>query len=275
MATPSNGDPNNKTVTGYPVPGPATAQPASQSYVSSLNPNPNSDPPPIAAAYPYQYPPQNGAYYHQSYPPPQQPAYLYNNYRPNPRPTALRRLLIAAIGAVVIVGVIFFIFWLVLKPRVPIFRVDSATVSGLNATQSGLNGTWAFSLFIRNPNTKLTVAYGELEAAVTFDDRERYGLTRLAPFEQGKGQERTVNFQLGAWNEYADDKTVKKINEKRQLGSAYFGVRLMGWVRFRSGVWSMRQHLLSVYCDPIEFKFNSNNGTGVFQGPSKMCDVSM
>ncbi|KAM7263335.1 hypothetical protein ACFE04_001018 [Oxalis oulophora] len=222
----------------------------------------------------------------QSYPPPPQHSVYppqYNNYNPNPytypnpnpNPNPRRRLLMMLIiSFILILGLISFITWLVFKPRVPIFRIDSATVTGLNTTQTGLTGTWNFTMLIRNPNTKLTVSYDDIEALVTFD-RERFGLTRLPPFVQRKKEEMTTSFQLGVMNEYSDGKVLRRIDERKGSGSVYFGVRMAGWTRFRSGIWRMRRHTLNVYCDPIEFNFSGNNGTGVFSGPAKDCYVTM
>ncbi|KAJ7976208.1 Late embryogenesis abundant (LEA) hydroxyproline-rich glycoprotein family [Quillaja saponaria] len=241
----------DKTVTGYP------AQPGQ-----------------VAAGYPH------GSGYPYAIPPP--PTYS-TTYQPGPTryyqridgPSLLCRLITAASVVFAIIGLIFFITWLVLKPHLPEFRVDSASVSSLNATGTELTATWDFTLFVRNPNHKLRINYDSVEATVLYGDDVRLATSRLPPFLQETKNETRVQFQLAARSEYVGEDVVKRVSGERAHGSVNFGVTVYAWIRFRSGIWRMRQHLLKVYCDPVSMGFSPNNATGTLLGQSRSCEVDL
>ncbi|XP_027162255.1 NDR1/HIN1-like protein 13 [Coffea eugenioides] len=142
-------DPNNRPVTGYPAP--------------TTNGHP---PPPSNTSYPYAAPPP-AAYYNQQYY--TGPAY----HQPDPdairRATFLRRLFAFIIAGVIVLGTILFIIWLVLRPRLPEFRVDSLSVSNFNLSSSTLvSADFDVKITARNPNGKITLFYDNVEAAVYF-----------------------------------------------------------------------------------------------------------
>ena len=67
----------------------------------------------------------------------------------------------------------------------------------------------------------------------------------------------------------------KWVNEPRSGDSNFrqerkwvsgFGIRVIALVKFSSGFWWMREHLLRVYCDQVQIWFGSNNGTGSLMG---------
>lgn len=68
---------------------------------------------------------------------------------------------------------------------------------------------------------------------------------------------------------------MKEILDGRARGSVKFEVRLLAWVRFRSGLWRMRPHLLQVVCDPVEFGFARNSESGTLKGQSMACEVDL
>ncbi|XP_042974635.1 NDR1/HIN1-like protein 10 [Carya illinoinensis] len=75
------------------------------------------------------------------------------------QPSFLCRLIAAATVLFAILGLLFLITWLVLKSRLPEFRVDSVSASPLNTTRSQLTAAWNITLVVRNPNTKLSIYY--------------------------------------------------------------------------------------------------------------------
>ncbi|KAI4348893.1 hypothetical protein L6164_009559 [Bauhinia variegata] len=230
----------------------------------------------VAAGYP------PGTAYPYAVPPPPTYSNIYVEPTPNPRfynppsrhSTLFCRLLTAAAVVFAIVGLIFFITWLVLKPRLPHFRVESATVTSLNATGAELTARWDITLSIRNPNRKLAIYYDSLDAKVSYGDYGGLATTHLPPFIQETQNETRVRAQLSVIDEYVDNDVVKDIAAERAVGSVKFGVTVLAWIRFRTGVWRTRDHVLRVYCDPINISFSNNNGTGSLMGPSNSCLVN-
>ncbi|XP_022880898.1 uncharacterized protein LOC111398195 [Olea europaea var. sylvestris] len=109
----------NRPVTGYPAS-------AHNSYPNgyAVNTNPTLS----STGYPYAAPPPTTDYY--SY---QNNPYNKQNYNQDPYSTrcatCLHRIFAFGIGLIIILGIITFIVWLVLRPQLPEFRVDSFSLS--------------------------------------------------------------------------------------------------------------------------------------------------
>ncbi|XP_042475176.1 NDR1/HIN1-like protein 10 [Macadamia integrifolia] len=252
----STANDQSKPVTGYPMGYPPAA---TASYQSTAG-YPNST---AGTAYPYAAPPPGpGPYYY--------PSSSYDNQRR--RATFLRRLLIAALAVVVIIGCITFITWLVLRPRVPEFQLDSASVSSFNVSSSDLTANWDLNFTVRNPNKKLTVFYSNFRGVI-FYDRMQLAETSLPPFEQGKRNQTTVRAKFAASSTYVDDNLAKSLATDRSQGAVSFNVRLVTWVKFKTGWWRTRMHWMSVHCSDVRISFKSNSGVGSLTGGPRGCDV--
>ncbi|GAV90338.1 hypothetical protein CFOL_v3_33747, partial [Cephalotus follicularis] len=125
-------------------------------------------------------PPTASTYYHAYQPPPTTTGPIfYNNQRQSIRGSHFVCCIISAIIALfIILALIFCISWLVFRPQFHEFRLDSIFVSQLNATQSSLNSTSAFTLFVRNPNRKLSISYDKITASISYNDYAALGLTK-------------------------------------------------------------------------------------------------
>ncbi|KAM0992955.1 hypothetical protein FF1_008678 [Malus domestica] len=250
----------DKTVTGYPTP--------PGQYAAGY---------PAATAYPYvAAPPHLNPNTYQ----PTGPAPLYYNPQPNGpfrrKPTILCRIMITAVAVFTIMSIIFFISWLALRPQLPKFQVESATVSPLNATGSELTATWDFTLLAANPNHKLTIFYDRLEASLIYKDEVLLTAAALPPFVLAKRNQTRVNINLATVRGYVDDEVVREIADGKDRGSVRFGVGVAALVRFKSGVFQTRRRLLRVFCDGVEFTgFARNNGTGTLTGQASPCQVDL
>ncbi|XP_059668656.1 NDR1/HIN1-like protein 10 [Cornus florida] len=238
----SSTDGRNKLVTGYPAP-----------------------PGHVAIGYPHAAAPPPSAFYTVAY---------HHQFHTHVRHSLLCHLIAALLTVILIIGAIFSIVWLVLRPRLPEFTVASATVSPINATASEVTATWDVSLLIKNPNTKLTVFYDSLDASVFYGD-SLLTQTELRPFSQPKNKQNLIRSRFALVRANVGDNVAKAISSDRARGSVSFGVRVLSLVRFRTGGWRMRKHLLRVYCDGLNIGYSSSNGRGTLLNPSKECEVDI
>lgn len=246
MASASTGAPE-KTVTGYP---------AQSSQIAAGYP-----------AYAYVAPPP-------SYGPGLGPNPAQDYYRR--RNAFLCRVITFGTVAFAIIGFTFLVVWLVLKPRMPEFRVDSATVSELNLTQAALTAEWNFTLFVRNPNTKLSLYYDRLEASVLYPgSSDSLGTTPLQPFSQPKRSQTRVPVPFEVVSEYVGEDVAAGISGEKSAGSVGFRVRVFALVKFRSGFWWTRERLLRVFCDRVQIGVDPKNGTGSLMGQPGACEVDL
>ncbi|RZC84136.1 hypothetical protein C5167_046923 [Papaver somniferum] len=264
-------DDPNKPVTGYPTTGnyPPPQTSYHQNYHQTGYPAQTSNnypPPPPGTGYPYSAPPP--AYYNPN-------PYPHQTYDPQ-RATFLRRVKIAGISVFLIIGAITFIIWLVVRPHLPDFHVDSASVTNFNVTNSQLSANWEIGFFVRNPNKKMTIFYDRIEGSIFYKD-ESLTETSLVPFFQEKKNETTISTRFTAMGTYVGERTAKDIlGDKNNGGGLRFNVRMLAWVRFRSGAWRTRRHLMRVFCEDVRIGFpNATSSAGTLSGSSKVCEVHL
>ncbi|KAL8210215.1 hypothetical protein R6Q57_006947 [Mikania cordata] len=249
----------SRPVTGYPAYSGAGHQP---------NGYPNT-----ATAYPYvappPHPPQNqGTYFHVAGNP-----YYSNPYASQPRATFVHRFFACLIGSILITGIIIFIMWLVLRPQIPQFRVETLTLSNFNiSTNSLISGNWDARFTARNPNSKITLYYNQIEAAI-FYKSDSISETTVPPFVQGTKNETTLRATFASLTAYLDDRD--SINGERNRGAVNFNLRMMTRVRFQAGSWWARRRILRVYCPNLPVGVSANSSSGSLVGGSKQCSVGL
>ncbi|XP_018846127.1 NDR1/HIN1-like protein 26 [Juglans regia] len=220
-----------------------------------------------------------GTAYQCGVPPPSSYPQAYRTVGPRhsgSRPSFLCRLIAAATVLFAILGLVFLITWLVLKPRLPEFRVDSVSASPLNTTGSQLTAAWNITLVVRNPNTKLSIYYDRLQASVVYRDLSQISTMPLPPFFQPKRNETRVRFQLGVVGQYVGEDVATEISDERAGGSVGFGITVFAWMRFRTGSWwRTSQSLLRVYCDRVQIGFDPSKASGSLTSQPGSCEVDL
>ncbi|KAJ0463422.1 putative Late embryogenesis abundant protein [Helianthus annuus] len=238
---------HNPPVTGYPAPPP---------------PNGYAHPYPAPNGHPHPYPPNH--YFNVAGPPP---------YPNRQRTTFLRRIFTVFIGTIIIIGTIFFIIWLVLRPQLPQFRVQTLTLTNFTVTSNSMiSGTWTAGLTVRNPNTKITLHYFDIQAAV-FYKSSSIAVTNVPPFVQGKKNETSVRATLVAVSDYFDG--WKGIDRERGRGMVEFNLRMVGRVGFKASGWWTRRRVLRVYCPGLGVRVEGNGTGGLLSGGGKACGVGV
>ncbi|GKU93755.1 hypothetical protein SLEP1_g7322 [Rubroshorea leprosula] len=236
----------SRPVTGYPVPN-----------VNGCAPNP---PPPSAAtatAYPYQNPnPYPYTYYQQPLP------------SQSPRATFARRLLFVFAAVLIIFGSIIFITWLVLRPRLPDFSLQSLSLPNYNSSTERVTATWDARFLVSNPNKKLSVSYSDVYSSVYYHGYDLAD-SRMPPFEQGTRNVTTIETSFSLVDAYIKGDVVDAINKDRSNGQVKFDVFVSSWVGFRYGGWRGRRRVLRVSCGNVAL----NSSSGKMLGVAKGCDV--
>ncbi|KAG6693804.1 hypothetical protein I3842_09G019900 [Carya illinoinensis] len=199
----------------------------------------------VAAGYPAP-----GTAYPYAVPPPSSYPQAYRTVGPRhsrSQPSFLCRLIAAATVLFAILGLLFLITWLVLKPRLPVFRVDS-----------------------------LSIYYDRVQASVFYKDGSLISTMPLPPFFQPKRNETRVRFQLGVVGQYVGEYVATEISDERAGGSVGFGVRVLAWMRFRTrSWWRTSQCLLRVYCDRIQIGVDPSKASRSLTSQPGSCEVEL
>ncbi|XP_057782018.1 NDR1/HIN1-like protein 10 [Salvia miltiorrhiza] len=258
-------DDRNRPVTGYPAPNPQT-----NGYSATAAP-----PPPPGTAYPYAAAaPPPSAYYYQSNP------YQQQNYQYDAesvrRATCLRRIFAFVIGLVVIFGTVTFIVWLVLRPQLPEFRVDSFSISNFTLSNDSLiSFTSEIKLTARNPNKKMKLGYDHIETAIYY---QSYSLseTTVAPFYQGTKNETSLTARFAAAGSFLEKAAVDGITgERGKNGNVNFNLRMLSRVRFEAKAWRTRRRFLKVFCGDLVLGLPTSGRSGVLTGGPRQCRVGI
>ncbi|XP_016466745.1 NDR1/HIN1-like protein 10 [Nicotiana tabacum] len=256
-------DPNRPPVTGYP----AAAPPNPNGYGGYGS---SAQPPPPGTAYPYAAPPPSSTTYYNN-----NPYYQQSIPYAVQRATFLRRIIAIAIAAMVITGTFVFIVWLILRPRLPEFRVDSLSVSNLNLSNSLISANWDLRFTVRNPNKKLTLYYDDVAAAVFYDSASLSDTT-VPPFFQDKRAETAQKASFATSGSYVENRAFDGMNKERARSSAIgFDVRMVARVRFKAGSWRARRRFIRVYCKDLSVGVGPNKSSGNLLGGPRQCRVGL
>ncbi|CAN6841985.1 unnamed protein product [Brassica oleracea] len=232
--------------------------------------DPNARP---ATGYPYPYPPQQPS---NGYPPNAATAYPYQNHnphyapQPSPRAVLLRRLFTAFTVFLLILGLILFIFFIVVRPQLPTVYLNSLSVSNFTVSDNRLAGNWDLRLQFQNPNSKMSLHYDGVSCALYYD-RASLSETRLQPFDLGTKDQTPVNATLSVSGTYVDGRLVDSIGKERgEKGSVEFDLRVVSLVTFRYGVYRRRRYV-TVFCDDVAVGVGGNSSSGNMVGSAKRC----
>ncbi|XP_022995131.1 NDR1/HIN1-like protein 2 [Cucurbita maxima] len=244
---------SSRPVTGYPA------------YPNGHLPPSNSQP--HDQAYPYAAPPYS---YPSHY------ANPYDSTHQNARISFLRAIIAGIIVIFIITAVILFIIWLVLRPQLPEFRVDSFQVTNFSAASQSLSAAWFVGFSVFNPNKKMSISYDFVDSTV-FYKNQILSETRVPPFIQDKRTHTVVNASFSSLNAYIDASSVNDINDDRRRGAVKFDVGLSARVGFRAGWWRARRRLLRVLCEDLSvgLSLSNSSASGKLLGESRSCRVAI
>ncbi|XP_076915223.1 NDR1/HIN1-like protein 1 [Bidens hawaiensis] len=241
-----------RPVTGYPAPPASNGYPPGTAYAY--------------AAHPAQNPPPT--YFNVS----SNPYYSNHPAANQQRVTFLRRMFAVIIGFIIITGTIMFIMWLVLRPQLPQFRVETLTLDKFNISNSMVSGNWDAWFTVRNPNSKINLFYTRVEAAVYYK-LDSIAETSVPPFDQGKKNETGVRATFASVSAYVDD--WDGISKEKGRGSVEFNLRMVARVKFKAGAWWARRRIVRVYCPGLSVGVSANSMNGSLTGGPKQCSVGL
>lgn len=197
------------------------------------------------------------------------------------RLTWLEIMLWAVPLAIVFLTVLWAVIWATLQTRTrgPEFRVQSAIMSQLNATQSQLTATWDLSVVVTNPNPGEghDLCVERLVAYIFYGDKERMMMLAVKPVGlqprvllSSKRNEAKASFRLQAVEMYVGQNVSKEILQGLSApGSASgslvkFGLKLKAWYK---GIGN-KSGFSPLFCDRVvDFGVSQidylNGGTGI------------
>ncbi|KAK4800252.1 hypothetical protein SAY86_020739 [Trapa natans] len=254
----TGGQPDHQT----PQPQPYQQQSQAVGYPPVIGYPPGHQPPPYPHGYgPYTNyggappPPQGGYYSNPTYLPPQGPP-----ARPaGAMVSGLARGILTAIIILVVLSAIFSVFsYTIVRPKQPIFRLASFSVTNFNISNAVLTASWDAKMFVENPNHKLTAHFDRIQNYVYYKDPGNYlAFNSDSPVSVGTDANTTMTLRASMINNEQPNKSLleEMENDRKSRGSVRFGmaIRLIG--TFRSSSWNVVERI-QVSCQDITVTFN-------------------
>ncbi|KAJ4971645.1 hypothetical protein NE237_004744 [Protea cynaroides] len=214
-------------------------------------------PPAPAVGYP-GYPNAPRGYPYAVAPP---AGYYVNGYTATPYDSGayslVRRVLIGITAGVVMMGMFLFVVWFIYRPRDPVFKINSLSVSNFTIADSKLDAVWDLSFSIWNPNTKLDMQCNELDVLM-FYKKNLLTTTSVSPFLLEKMNGTTMQDHFLTSQDLVDD----DMEDDRKFGFMVFSVRMRLSASFQNGGEVTKDHKMAILCENLRIYFDGDTGNG-------------
>ncbi|KAK2418523.1 hypothetical protein P8452_62692 [Trifolium repens] len=154
---------------------------------------------------------------------------------------------------------------LMLHPQLPVYKVNSLSVSNFN-TSTTLTGDWNISITVENPNDRLKGYFREFKVDIVHDNNE-IAMSTVPNFELEKQEQKQMDVRASSSNAVIAVSYQKwdldKMSNERLSGSVMFGVRIASMTEFRSPSLTTRNTGMLASCMGLKVVFQGPTGTGM------------
>lgn len=172
-------------------------------------------------------------------------------YKPNYR--SRRVLFLLFLLLILLAGVTALVLYLVYRPSHPRFSITSASIITLQPAPSAIASAMQFTLRIRNPNNRASVAYDRLAAYALYRGQPITPLVPFLPLFQERRSEVSVAPVLGsrAPVPVPADVAGGLATDLQAYGLVALRLVVLGRVQFKSGPFRSGWHSVRVRCDVL------------------------
>ncbi|XVE87846.1 hypothetical protein DITRI_Ditri19aG0020900 [Diplodiscus trichospermus] len=153
------------------------------------------------------------------------------------------------LSLLLVVGIVFFILWLSLRPHRPRFHIVDFTVPGL-AQPSGFEKVQiTFNVTARNSNEHIGIYYDSMVGSVFYKDQQIGSTPLKDPFYQESKTTTIVYGTFGAATLTVNSNRWNDFMNARQQGTVVFRLEITSVIRFKVSTWDSKHHKVHVSCD--------------------------
>ncbi|KAJ7948047.1 Late embryogenesis abundant protein [Quillaja saponaria] len=189
-----------------------------------------------------------------------------------------RRILAGILAFIILVLIVIFLIWAILRPSKPSFILQDATVYVFNLSSSQpsltsptpntLTSTIQVTLSSRNPNGRIGIYYQNLDIYATYRSQQITLATLLPNSYQG-------HKDITVWSPYLYGNAVpvspylmNSLQQDQNSGAVLVNVKVNGRVKWKVGTWISGKYHIYVNCPAyIRFAGDEHSGFGVV-GPA-------
>ncbi|XVF27811.1 hypothetical protein REPUB_Repub14bG0141000 [Reevesia pubescens] len=153
------------------------------------------------------------------------------------------------LSLLLIVGIIFFILWLSLRPHRPRFHITEFKVPGLAQPSGLLNAQIMFNVTARNPNQDIRFYYDSMVGSVFYKNHKIGSTPLLHPFYQKPKTTTIVYGTTGAATLTVNSNSWKEFTGERKKGTVMFRLEITSVIRFKVLTLDTKHQKMHVNCD--------------------------
>ncbi|XP_043696807.1 protein NDR1-like [Telopea speciosissima] len=152
-----------------------------------------------------------------------------------------------------VLGVIFFILWLSLRPHRPRFQISTFSFPALAQDNGYDNAQVSFNITIRNANQNIGLYYYSMSSVLYYQDQRIGGaalpLPSAFPYYQEPKSTLSINGQMSMPTtlEITGDKWTA-LMAGRATGTVVFRLDLTSTIRFKLATWDSKHHKMHASC---------------------------
>ncbi|KAE8724417.1 hypothetical protein F3Y22_tig00010533pilonHSYRG00339 [Hibiscus syriacus] len=150
---------------------------------------------------------------------------------------------------VLVVGIVFFILWISLRPHRPRFHMVEFTVPGLTQPTGFENAEITFNVTVRNSNQHIGIYYDTMVGSVFYRDQRIGSAPLMDPFFQEPKTTTVVDRTFGAATLTVNSKRWEEFMNDRQKGMVVFRLDITSVIGFKVSTWRSKHHRMHVNCD--------------------------
>ncbi|KAJ4705387.1 Protein YLS9 [Melia azedarach] len=259
---------------GYPPAPPTPASPQQEAIIGY----------PPAMGYPPGYPNtfNQSPYHHQ---PPPGMYYPTQQYRRRPE-TSPGGVLLTMMMLMFFAFTFAVITWLVVRPKFPVFHVESLAVSDFNVSTDNFTSTWEGNIAIENKNLGANIHLERIQSFIFYNSDDLIISSYLenpgrdiSVRSYGKG---TIPIKLSTSDVKQpvpppDKRVMEEMRMRRQTGVMPFALKAIAWTEVETGIFSTNaKHIqIRILCEDLKVEFERDTGNGKLSDRSKNCEVEI
>lgn len=148
-----------------------------------------------------------------------------------------------------VVGIIFLILWLSLRPHHPKFHVKEFTLQGLGQTNGYLN----VNVTVRNPSHRVRIYYDSMRGSVYYKD-QRVGVVSVFESHYQEPKNTTIlhyvyNEPLALTTQASNNQRTIEIMNDRTQGMVVYSLQFKSVIKYKGSMWDKRSHRMRATCN--------------------------
>ncbi|KAK8513358.1 hypothetical protein V6N13_002103 [Hibiscus sabdariffa] len=178
-----------------------------------------------------------------------------------------KRITVAIVGFLVVLGIVVFLVWAILHPDKPRFTLQDVTIYAFNLTAPNLlTSNMQITLSSHNPNDKIGIYYQKLDVFASYQNQQITLPTLLPRTYQG-------HLDATVWSPILYGNAVpvapfleQGLSQDLNTGMVLLNIKVYGQLKWRVGTWISGRYQINANC-PAYIAF-SDRTKGIQVGPA-------